>query len=305
MMHGGRLVTGFIIASGFLGCDSNRYVERVVPQVLATTSPSDDLRPAHELRVSVAAMLSPSQTHAAYSDLFRALGTRIGRRILLVQRRTYREVNDLLLDGQIDVALLCTGGYLEVERRSPGAVEVLAVPTSGGKATYQSLVIVPATSEVTTLDELRGRRFAFTDQLSLTGRAYIVHHLRAKGEDPGTFFDAPVLTQSHDRSVLAVANRLVEGAAVDSLVYEHMLRESPELRAQTRIIHRSPDFGIPPVVAATTLRVEVRQELRAALLALGSDPVAAAALRRIGLDGFAMPTPTLYDEARRVAEAEP
>ena len=83
---------------------------------------------AEVLRFSVASMQSPQDTYAAYSQLLERVGQRLGVHVELVQRRTYQEVNDLLESGHIDAALVCTGGYLELDRRAPGKVEVLAVP---------------------------------------------------------------------------------------------------------------------------------------------------------------------------------
>ncbi|MBI4954550.1 MAG: PhnD/SsuA/transferrin family substrate-binding protein [Myxococcales bacterium] len=296
-------LTGVLCLALGLGCDSTPFPERRVREVAGDSDEARNPGARPPLRVSVAAMLSPRETHSAYSELVMALGRALGERIELVQRRSYREVNDLLLDGHLDVALVCTGGYLELERRAPGAVEVLAVPVSGGGTTYESIVIVPATSPATELDELAGRRFAFTDELSLTGRAYLVHVLQARGEDVASYFGGVLYTRSHDRSVRAVANRMVDGAAVDGLVYDQMVRQMPELHAQTRVIHRSPPLGIPPVVASTRLSGSQRARLRAALLALPGDAGAAAAMERIGIERFVVPPPGLYDDARRIVEA--
>ena len=63
------------------------------------------------------------------------------------------------------------------------------------------------------------------------------------------YFENSIFTYSHDKSIHAVADKLVDGAAVDSLVYHMVLEEDPALRAKTRIIWRSPAYGMPPVVA--------------------------------------------------------
>ena len=42
-----------------------------------------------------------------------------------------------------------------------------------------------------------------------------------------------------------------DGAAVDSLVFEQLLVARPALRGAVRVIHRSPELGVSPVVAST------------------------------------------------------
>ena len=265
------------------------------PQPAAVAAPSVPV-----LRFSVAAVESPRDTFAAYSTLFERLGNRLGVRIEFVQRRTYREVNDLLASGRLDAALVCTGGYLDLKDRSPAAVEVLAVPVADGVSTFESLVIVPAASKAVSVSDLAGKRFAYTDELSFTGRAYVLHHLRALGHDPDRFFSGVTYTQSHDRSVAATARGLVDGAAVHSLIYAHMLARDPRLARRVRVLHRSPSFGMMPVVASTRLSPDQRERLRRVLLDLSRDPEAAAALATLGLEGFAVAAPGLFDSAAAV-----
>lgn len=255
------------------------------------------------LRFSVAAMESPRDTYATYSRLFERMGARLGVQIDFVQRRTYKEVNDLLASGQLDAALVCTGGYLDLTRRSPGAVEALVVPVVQGRSTYRSLVIVRADSPVTELRQLAGKRFAFTDELSFSGRAWVVDALGAQGLSPETFFTSTLYTHSHDRSIEAVAKGLVDAASVHSLIYEHLVRNDATLRERTRVILSSPEFGLMPLVASTRLEPEQRARLRNVLVGLSEDDEGGAALRILEIDRFAPPPPGLFDSAARVLEA--
>lgn len=263
----------------------------------AAPEPPVDHRPA--LRVSVAAMQSPADTFAAYSRFLERMGDRLDERVQFLQRRTYGEVNDLLRSGQLDAALLCTGGYLELAARDPSAVEVVAVPVIDGKTTYHSVVLVPASSKARSVEDLAGMRFAFTDDLSLSGHLYLASWLADRGQDDRRFFGSVTYTHSHDRSLEAVAQGLVDGAAVDSLVYQALLERDPSLSSKVRVIHRSPPFGVMPVVASTALPPERRARLRQVLLHLHEDAEAAAALRAVHFDRFIEPPPRFYDDAIR------
>jgi phosphonate transport system substrate-binding protein len=286
-------------------CDTARFRQAEVPLAPAP-EPAVEAPPQGRratLRFSVAAVESPRDTYATYSKLFQRMGERLGMTIEFVQRRTYREVNDLLAAGELDAALVCTGGYLDLQARAPGAIEVVAAPLLDGKPTYESLVIVPASSEAHSLAELRGRRFAFTDELSFSGRAYVVKLLSETGDVPDRFFGRVLFTRNHDRSIRAVASGIVDGAAVHGTVFDHHLRREPELAQRIRVIHRSPPFGAMPVVASRRLSPELRERLRQVLLELASDPEGAAALEALDIDGFAVPPPQLYDSAARIVEA--
>jgi len=252
------------------------------------------------LRFSVAAIQSPSGTYLGYSRLLEHLGRKLGRDIELVQRSSYRETNALLLAGQTDVAFICTGGYLYLERESPGLVEVLAVPVIRGQTTYQSLTIVPASSPVRRIAELAGKRVAFTDELSFTGRLYLVFNVHALGLQPERFFSSAIFTQGHDRSIEAVARGFVDAAAVDSNIFYRVTEDTPGLAGQVRVLDVSPPFGVPPVVALKSLRPDQRARLAEAFLSLDGDPEGALLLKALGIDRFVAPPANLYDSAALV-----
>lgn len=289
-----------------VGCPSSNYPEVAVDLASSRPAPTSVQRPrASVLRFSVAAMQSPQDTFAAYSRLFERLEPKLEFEIELIQRRTYQEVNELLASGNLDAALVCTGGYVDLERRSPGAVEVVAVPVVRGQTTYQSYVIVPRASPAHDLADLHGKRFAFTDELSLSGFGYPSHLLRKMGSDAGTFFGSVTFTHSHDRSIDAVAKGVVDGAAVDSLIYDELARSSTEVQTATRVIHRSPHYGVAPVVVSTRVPPERRAAIRDALLHLHEDPEARAALALVGFDRFSAPEPALYAGASALLGARP
>lgn len=294
--------------SGLVACDRSPFREVQVsfqaPAAAgAPVAPSPTRAP--RFRISVAGMESPSGTYEGYSRLFGEVARRLGSEADFVQRRTYAELNELLAKGELDAALLCTGGYLDLARRDRSAVEVSAVPIIHDSDTYQSLVIVPVASAATSLRDLQGARFAFTDELSLTGRAWVLHELRGFQQTPETFFSATVFTRSHDRSIAAVARGVVDGAAVHSIVFQHLLEKDPLLLEKVRIIQRSPEFGMTPVVASQRLSPEARARLREVLLGLSKDPAGAALLEALRIDRFAVAPPGLFDSASDVIEPAP
>jgi phosphonate transport system substrate-binding protein len=291
--------------SAMLACDARKYREVEVSLAPAPRPPvvASPALPARPLRISVAPVESPRETYGTYTRLLSRVGEQLGLGVEFVQRRTYREVNDLLAAGQLDAAILCTGGYLDLQARLPGTVEVLVAPVVGGESTYRSVLIVPAASAAKGLRDLAGKRFAFTDELSLTGRTWVMQRLKQLGRDPDRFFGGTAYTRSHDRSIAGVAAGIVDGAAVHSLVLEHLLSRDANLSGRVRVIERSPPFGMMPIVASTRLDPSVRARLRDVLTSLDRDAVAGVAMRELGVDRFITPPRGLYESAQRVQEA--
>jgi phosphonate transport system substrate-binding protein len=248
------------------------------------------------LRVAIAAIISPQGTAESYAPLLDYLGTRLGRPVELVQRRTYAEVNNLIERGEVDLAFVCTKAYVMGHRDF--GMELVAAPQMGGETVYHSVLIVPAESPARSMADLRGLVFAFTDPLSNTGCMYPTHLVQQLGETPAAFFERTLYTYSHDDAIRAVAEGLADGAAVDSLVYEFTLARTPELGQRTRIIHRSPPFGMPPAVVNPNIRPQLRAQLREILLQMDGDPQGREALATAGFDRFVQIEDDAYDSVR-------
>lgn len=248
------------------------------------------------LRLAVAAVISPQGTFESYSSLAVYLSDKLGRPVELMQRRTYAEINDLIENGAVDVAFVCTSAYVIGEREF--GMSLLAAPQVNGETIYQSWLIVPADGPAQDMADLRGKTFAFTDPWSNSGRIYPTAMVKALDESVETFFGRTFFTYSHDDAIRAVANGVADGAAVDSLVYQYAVTREPALGESTRIIHRSPAFGIPPVVTSPHLRPRVKAELETILLAMADDSDGRAALDLLDIDRFVLVDDAQYDSVR-------
>lgn len=245
------------------------------------------------LRVAVSSMISPADTIRVYKRLVDYLGAEVGVSADLVVRKTYQEVNELIADGSVDVAFVCAGAYA-VDRHK-GYMRLLAAPVVRGQTTYYSDIIVPAGSADGSLADLAGKRFAFVDEISNTGRMAPRRLLESRGLDPDRFFAETVVTGSHDKSIAAVERALVDGAAVDHLVLEAMRKSGGTDAPRVRVVERIGPYGMPPVVVRRSLDPGIRRSLLRALLGAGADAHMLATLREAGIDSFRVPDESEYD----------
>ncbi|MDA8160125.1 MAG: phosphate/phosphite/phosphonate ABC transporter substrate-binding protein [Desulfobacteraceae bacterium] len=244
------------------------------------------------LRVAVAAVLSPTGTIDSYQPFIAYLQHKTGLPTTLVQRKSYQEINDLLVRAVVDVGFICTGAYRDSSRRQD--LELLVVPRINGKTTYRSLIIAPAAASIKSFDDLRGKRFAFTDPLSNSGYHYPLFLLQHLGKQPETFFAHTFFTYSHDRSIAAVMDGLADGAAVDSLIFDFVSRHNPRVAQQIAVIGQSPEFGIPPVVVPRALPTARKAWLKGIFLSMHTEPDGERALSSLGIERFEEPNPARY-----------
>jgi len=229
----------------------------------------------------------------------RYMERKLKRRVVFVQRDSYRETMDLLRLNSLDFAWICDYPYVYLQP----LVRLLAVPVYHGRPYNRAYLIVPTTDAgATSILQLRGRVFAYADPYSTTGYLSPRYELRQAKEDPAHFFRKTFFTWSHRRVVEAVASGLAQGGSVDSYVWDSLELTQPELTARTRIVARSAEYGFPPFVAHRAVPAEDRALMQRVLFDMALDPEGEQLLKRLNLDGFTLGEPKLYDSVSRMME---
>lgn len=240
--------------------------------------------------------------HALLEDWRRHMEQKLGWRVEIKQRDSYRETMDLLRLRQLDFAWVCDYPFLMLK----DLVKLLAVPLYKGQPLYRSFIIVPAGNRglhVDGIKDLKNSVFAYADPLSNTGYLYPRYAIQQMGEEPRDFFRKTFFTWSHKKVVEAVALGIAQGGAVDSYVWESLERIDPALTRRTRIVEHSPEYGFPPFVAHRDTPPELFEQVRGFLLGMHLDPLGSDLLRRLNLDGFVKGDVRLYDGVARMMHA--
>ncbi len=281
------------------GCDSDSDAVIVDFDKTVTVNRPISSEPASDqLKVAVAAIISPKETFAYYRQLLDYIGQKLGYEIQFIQRKTYGEINELLARSQIDLAFICSGPY--VVGKEKHGFELLTTPEVQNSHFYHSYLIVNKSSRFQKLTDLRGHVFAFTDPDSNTGKLVPTYWLSQINEKPETFFSKTIYTYSHDNAILAVAKGLVDGAAVDGLIWEYYHRKNPVFTSVTRIIRKSEPYGIPPLVASKSLSSELKTLIRQALYGMHQDPNGKKIIGELMIDRFVSPRDEWYDSIRKI-----
>lgn len=252
------------------------------------------------LKMAIAAVVSPRETAVYYDEMMEYVGEKLDVPVEVVQRKTYREINDLLESREIDAAFVCSGPYVEGKRKF--GMELLVAPMLYGRPFYRAYIVVHRESGITDIEGLRARSFAFTDPDSNTGFLVPSYLLSRMGEKPEDFFERFIYTYSHDNSIKAVARGLVDGASVDGLIWEYFRDKRPEFVKDTKVILKSPEYGIPPVVVHPAAPTGLKERLREIFLSMHEDPRGKEILNELRIEKFIVPEDSSYDSVRRMQE---
>jgi len=291
----------FLTLSLFLlSCDrqENPKVKISLSDVDNTSQIIQDESVTPTLRIAIAAVISPKETFVLYKDLLDYISDKLDMSITLIQRETYEEVNFLVKDNELDLAFVCSGAYIDGHDQFD--MELLVAPVAYGKPVYHGYIIVPANSKVTTVEGLRGKRFAFTDPMSNTGKLSPTYILAQMNENIESFFSEYIFTYNHDKSIEMVAHALVDGAAVDGLIWEYMNSQDQTLTAQTKIINKSEPYGIPPIVIPSGLDPALKKTLREIFLNIHTDEEGMKILTQLQIDKFVVLDDQRYDSIRKM-----
>ncbi len=220
------------------------------------------------------------------------------RPVTFVQRRSYHEVMQLLLDGQLEFAWLC--GYPYVRQREH--LRLVAVPVYQGRPLYRSYLIVPiGDTHIDDPADLADRVFAFSDPDSNSGYLVPQFEWHRRGLRPAQLLRRGFFTWSHEDVVRAVSDGVAGAGAVDGYVWDTLAKVRPELTADTRVAWRSPPFGFPPIATHQRLDPALAQRMQTALTTMSASAQGRRALEALNLDGFTPAEPALFDDIATMA----
>ncbi len=259
---------------------------------------SDNDQDTTAIRVAIATVISPRESFVYYQEMFNALAIHLGRRVEFKQRTTYEEVNELLAQNLVDMAFVCSGAYIQ----GADYMELLFVPVVNGKPLYRGYVITHKNSEVQRFEDFEGLTFTFSDPLCFTGSLFVDLRLHQLGTNAEDFFGEIVYSLSHDLSIQMVARNVIDGAAVNGLIFDYMATYRPGYVSDLRIVEKTSAGGIPPVVNSLLMPRALRSEIQSFFVDMHKQEETGKILEKILVDKFVLADDTLYDSLREMKE---
>ncbi len=112
-----------------------------------------------------------------------------------------------LLGGTLDMAWLGASGYAKIYLTDPEAVEVkLTKQNADGSTGYYSIGFARADSGIRSIDDAKGKVFAFAEPNSTSGYLVPAAELTEKYGDLKTYFKEVKFSGGHEQTIVGVAN---------------------------------------------------------------------------------------------------
>lgn len=210
----------------------------------------------------------------------------------------YNGIIEALRAKKLDVAYL--GPFSYVLAASVADVEAfsVAVTKKSGKSAYKSLIVVRKDSGINDVEALKGHTFAFVDPSSASGHLFPKAGLEQAGYDPSKLFSRVVFSGSHDASLLAVANKKVDAAAVADRIYASAIAKGQLRQDQLSVVWTSSDIPESPMVWRKDLDPAVKEKVARALANIKDVPWGDQGM----LNGFQPTTDAAYNVVRDTAK---
>ena len=195
---------------------------------------------------------------------------------------------------QTDLGWFSNQSGLEAVRRSGGEVFARTFDPSGVDG-YKSVIIVPATSRIQTVQDLlkcdKSLNFGIGDKKSTSGTlAPMTYVFIPAGKKPETCFKT-VISANHQANLFAVANGKLDAATNNSTAIKLSQQRGEGVTDKIRIIWESPTLPEDPIVWRKDLDPVTKEKLRQFFLtyAQGDTPEAERQrgyLKKLSIGGF-------------------
>lgn len=189
-----------------------------------------------------------------------------GKKVEVIKATDYNAVIEGMLAGDVDIASFGPLSYVLAKNNGAKITPVAAmIEEKGGEATYKSLGLAPADSDIDSLKDYRGKNVCFVDPASTSGYLFPTTALNDAGIDPKKDIK-PVMAGGHDASALAIKDGQCDaGFAYDGMV--NQLIASGDLKKNDlKVVWQSDPIPQSPVAVQDSLPATLKKQITDGLL---------------------------------------
>jgi phosphonate transport system substrate-binding protein len=217
-------------------------------------------------------------TETNYQPLMDYIAEITGKSVEYHESTDYAALIEAAVAGKVDVASFSGFTYVTATNNGAKLTPISSIVTEEGQEPgYFSQAIVPADSDISSIDDFAGKKVCFVDPSSTSGYLFPSYNLIEAGIDPKTDI-TPVFAGKHDVSVQKVGEGVEceVGFAEDSEV---------EKSDAVKVIDETMVPGAP-LVYSSTLPEDVAQKLIDGLSEITIDDIIAAGIDSADTDSF-------------------
>lgn len=214
---------------------------------------------------------------------------------------SYAAVTEGMTSNQVDIGWVGSLDYVIAHQKN--GAEAVTKSVRRGLPSYKAFIIVNVNSGINSIADLKGKKFAFGDPTSASSSLYPRYMMMKAGFDPKNLGQT-VNISNQTQIAVEVCQGVVDAGAIydDARTNKGADTSCPGIMQKTKII-ATTDPPIPgdPQMLRHNLNSGQKAKLKAAMIAMGSDPEIAPALKALyTIDSLAPASDKDYDNLREV-----
>ena len=200
----------------------------------------------------------------------------------------------------VDLAYFGPKSYVEAADRAGAEALVMEVSEDGSKG-YHGIIITKKDSPIKTMDDAKGKTWAFTDPNSTSGTLVpTVYFVKTLKIDPEKYFSKVIYSGSHEASILAIKGGKVDIASTNDLDLARGEGKGWQSDKDFQIIWTSELIPGSPMACRKDLPDTLKAALKEAFLSYQDQE----GLKMLKLQGYAATDDAVYNPIREQIEVK-
>ena len=217
------------------------------------------------LRVSAIPDEAPTELQRKFKPLGEYLSKEIGMKVVFTPVSDYAAVVESLATGKLDMAWLGGFTYVQAKIRTKGTANPIVQRAEDAVFTSRFVTANPA---IQSLEDLKGKTFAFGAPSSTSGSLMPRYFIQQAGINPEKDFKNVAYSGAHDATVAFVAAGKADAGVLNTSVWDKLVESKKVDPAKVRVFHTTPEYFDYNWTVRGDLDPAITKKLTAAFLKL-------------------------------------
>jgi phosphonate transport system substrate-binding protein len=193
---------------------------------------------------------------------------------------SYAAVTEGMTSNQVDIGWVGPLDYVIAHKKN--GAEAVTKSVRNGVAGYKAFIIANKNSNIHSVTDLKGKKFAFGDPLSASSNLIPRYAMKQAGLNPDTDVKG-VNISNQSQIAINVCQGVVDAGAIyeDARTNAGVDTSCPGVMTKTEVIYTSPLIPGDPQMVRHNLNPDQKTKLKNAMIALGNDPTMRGPLKAL------------------------
>jgi phosphonate transport system substrate-binding protein len=250
-----------------------------------------------EINFGVIPVAGTTSMKDTFGGLTKYLESKLGIKVNLQTAGDYAGVITAMQHNHVQLAYFGPKSYVEAHNRAQAEAIVIDVDAESGLPGYYGMIITKKGSGLKTLEDIKGKTWAFTDSNSTSGTLVPSVMFSKKGINPQEYFSKVLYSGGHEASILSVKAGKVDAASTNNLDFNRGLGRNWK-KDDFNVVWESSLIPGAPMAVRSDLPESLKQAIKNAFISY--DDV--DGLKKLKLKGYAATDDSQYDSVRDLIE---